>query len=137
MDPQNIYGIEALKKNEGFRNYFQKFAESNNIKGTIERTEGRKLKVFLELNRDQSFEFSSFLESGLLNDFIEDYSCISAKVVSAEKGFYNGFQVNRDKRKITSQRGIIIKGKYSNDQYDCISSLSADAEVAFVINNKF
>ena len=116
--------LTTLSKSIGFRNYVKDVANRSGVTGTIQRYHHLDILINFEGTDLQINVFRAFLRDcqgkGMVQTFV-DYSRVS------DTGrLFESFTILTDFSRTVEKGGRVLKGPYSNEEYDKSSVYSAD-----------
>jgi acylphosphatase len=112
-------------EHRGFRNFIKAKADELGVTGTIQRYRHNDVQIEFEGTNQQVGEFLHFLRMCRGQGMIQNFTNITER--KGEFLHHDNFQIVTDLSRTVERGGRVIKGQYSDSQYDKISEYSADS----------
>jgi acylphosphatase len=117
--------LTTLSEHRGFRNFIKAKADELGVTGTIQRYRHNDVQIEFEGTNQQVGEFLHFLRMCRGQGMIQNFTNITER--KGEFLHHDNFQIVTDLSRTVERGGRVIKGQYSDSQYDKISEYSADS----------
>jgi acylphosphatase len=117
--------LTTLSEHRGFRNFVKAKADELGVTGTIQRYHHNDVMIEFEGTIQQVREFREFLRMCQGQDMIQTFA--NEYLTPSDYLKFENFKILKDFSRTVERGGKVVRGQYSDGQYDKISEYSADS----------